>query len=124
MTSRGDWKTQAKTKAAARLRDSRVLLHHKPMLVLAAALACFHPGNGAMLPLTVSLWSARQERFSPVHRHHGRRRASGNDRVGTVRLTGNWFILTFAGLSKLVLGEYTCGIYVNKEGRRARFVAL
>jgi MFS family permease len=29
----------------------RTLLRNKPMLVLAAALACFHLGNGAMLPL-------------------------------------------------------------------------
>ena len=29
----------------------RVLLHKKPMLILATALACFHLGNGAMLPL-------------------------------------------------------------------------
>jgi MFS family permease len=29
----------------------RVLLRNKPMLILAAALACFHLGNGAMLPL-------------------------------------------------------------------------
>ena len=29
----------------------KVLLHNKPMLILAAALACFHLGNGAMLPL-------------------------------------------------------------------------
>ncbi len=29
----------------------RTLLQNKPMLVLAAALACFHLGNGAMLPL-------------------------------------------------------------------------
>ena len=29
----------------------RVLLQSKPLLVLAAALACFHLGNGAMLPL-------------------------------------------------------------------------
>lgn len=29
----------------------RVLLHNKPMLILAASLACFHLGNGAMLPL-------------------------------------------------------------------------
>lgn len=29
----------------------KALLQHKPMLILAAALACFHLGNGAMLPL-------------------------------------------------------------------------
>ena len=29
----------------------RMLLRNKPMLILAAALACFHLGNGAMLPL-------------------------------------------------------------------------
>ena len=29
----------------------RTLLHNKPMLILAASLACFHLGNGAMLPL-------------------------------------------------------------------------
>ena len=29
----------------------RTLLHNRPMLILAAALACFHLGNGAMLPL-------------------------------------------------------------------------
>ena len=29
----------------------RVLLECKPLLILAAALACFHLGNGAMLPL-------------------------------------------------------------------------
>jgi len=29
----------------------KVLLQNKPLLVLAAALACFHLGNGAMLPL-------------------------------------------------------------------------
>lgn len=29
----------------------RVLLRNKPMLILAACLACFHLGNGAMLPL-------------------------------------------------------------------------
>ncbi|WP_404714122.1 MFS transporter [Sphingomonas sp. MMS24-J13] len=29
----------------------RTLLRNKPMLILAAALACFHLGNGAMLPL-------------------------------------------------------------------------
>ena len=29
----------------------KTLLHNKPMLILAAALACFHLGNGAMLPL-------------------------------------------------------------------------
>src|ERR1700753_4124251 len=28
-----------------------VVLHSKPMLSLAACLACFHLGNGAMLPL-------------------------------------------------------------------------
>lgn len=28
-----------------------VLMHNKPMLILAACLACFHLGNGAMLPL-------------------------------------------------------------------------
>jgi hypothetical protein len=29
----------------------KALLRNKPMLILAAALACFHLGNGAMLPL-------------------------------------------------------------------------
>lgn len=29
----------------------KALLHNRPMLILAAALACFHLGNGAMLPL-------------------------------------------------------------------------
>jgi MFS family permease len=36
---------------AGRASGFRVLLECKPLLVLAAALACFHLGNGAMLPL-------------------------------------------------------------------------
>ncbi len=34
-----------------RANGLRVLLQSKPLLILAAALACFHLGNGAMLPL-------------------------------------------------------------------------
>ncbi len=35
----------------AKAEGFKVLLRNKPMLILAAALACFHLGNGAMLPL-------------------------------------------------------------------------
>ncbi len=38
-------------KAGEAASGFRVLLDRKPLLVLAAALACFHLGNGAMLPL-------------------------------------------------------------------------
>ncbi|GEK99200.1 MFS transporter [Acidomonas methanolica NBRC 104435] len=38
-------------KTAARAEGLRPFLHHKPLLVLAASLACFHLGNAAMLPL-------------------------------------------------------------------------
>ncbi len=41
----------SKGKGTGRIGGFRVLLHNKPMLILAAALACFHLGNGAMLPL-------------------------------------------------------------------------
>ena len=34
-----------------RAEGFKALLHNKPLLILAAALACFHLGNGAMLPL-------------------------------------------------------------------------
>ncbi len=37
--------------AASRAEGFAALLRNKPMLILAAALACFHLGNGAMLPL-------------------------------------------------------------------------
>jgi hypothetical protein len=38
-----------------------VLLECKPLLILAAALACFHLGNGAMLPLYgLAVVSAKQ----------------------------------------------------------------
>jgi predicted MFS family arabinose efflux permease len=37
--------------AAAKAGGFRILAESKPLLVLAAALACFHLGNGAMLPL-------------------------------------------------------------------------
>ena len=36
---------------AGKAEGLRALLKNKPMLILAAALACFHLGNGAMLPL-------------------------------------------------------------------------
>jgi MFS family permease len=36
---------------AGRAEGFKALLHNKPMLILAAALAAFHLGNGAMLPL-------------------------------------------------------------------------
>jgi hypothetical protein len=38
-------------KGAGRPSGFQVLLECKPLLILAAALACFHLGNGAMLPL-------------------------------------------------------------------------
>lgn len=37
--------------AAGAAQGFRALLENRPMLILAAALACFHLGNGAMLPL-------------------------------------------------------------------------
>jgi Na+/H+ antiporter NhaD/arsenite permease-like protein len=37
--------------AAGRIRGFRVLAECKPLLILAMALACFHLGNGALLPL-------------------------------------------------------------------------
>ena len=37
--------------ANAKVGGLTVLLECKPLLILAAALACFHLGNGAMLPL-------------------------------------------------------------------------
>jgi MFS family permease len=37
--------------ADAKVSGNTVLLECKPLLILAAALACFHLGNGAMLPL-------------------------------------------------------------------------
>ncbi|MHC9419655.1 MFS transporter [Sphingomonas citri] len=37
--------------AAGAAQGFRALLDNRPMLILAAALACFHLGNGAMLPL-------------------------------------------------------------------------
>lgn len=37
--------------ADGRAEGFRMLLRNRPMLILAAALACFHLGNGAMLPL-------------------------------------------------------------------------
>ncbi len=36
---------------AAQVEGFRTLLRNKPLLILAGALACFHLGNGAMLPL-------------------------------------------------------------------------
>lgn len=36
---------------AGRAEGFRVLMRNKPLLILAACLACFHLGNGAMLPL-------------------------------------------------------------------------
>lgn len=41
----------AKDKKGGQAEGFKVLLRNKPMLILAAALACFHLGNGAMLPL-------------------------------------------------------------------------
>lgn len=38
-------------RGAGRAEGFAALLHTKPLLILAAALACFHLGNGAMLPL-------------------------------------------------------------------------
>ncbi|WP_242095395.1 MFS transporter [Sphingomonas sp. CROZ-RG-20F-R02-07] len=37
--------------AGGKAEGFKVLMRNKPMLILAAALACFHLGNGAMLPL-------------------------------------------------------------------------
>jgi MFS family permease len=37
--------------ASGKAEGFKTLLRNKPMLILAAALACFHLGNGAMLPL-------------------------------------------------------------------------
>jgi hypothetical protein len=42
----------------------RVLLECKPLLLLAAALACFHLGNGAMLP-PMAWRSWRRSRATP-----------------------------------------------------------
>ncbi len=50
---------------------ARVLLENKPLLVIAGALACFHLGNGAMLPLFGMAVAARRE----------------GDAAGTVALT-------------------------------------
>jgi MFS family permease len=38
-------------KEGGKAEEFRTLLRNKPMLILAASLACFHLGNGAMLPL-------------------------------------------------------------------------
>ncbi|WP_158990352.1 MFS transporter [Mucilaginibacter sp. L196] len=43
----------------------KVLLHCKPLLILAAALACFHLGNGAMLPL-YGLAAATKNQGNPI----------------------------------------------------------
>ncbi len=47
LEGKGDGKEDGGDKA----EGLRALLGNKPMLILAAALACFHLGNGAMLPL-------------------------------------------------------------------------
>lgn len=47
LEGKGDGKEDGGGKA----EGLRTLLSNKPMLILAAALACFHLGNGAMLPL-------------------------------------------------------------------------
>lgn len=39
------------TDSTSHAEGFRALLRHRPILILAAALACFHLGNGAMLPL-------------------------------------------------------------------------
>ena len=44
-------KADGDSKNAGQAEGFRALLHNQPMLILAAALACFHLGNGAMLPL-------------------------------------------------------------------------
>jgi MFS family permease len=43
----------------------KILLQCKPLLILAAALACFHLGNGAMLPL-YGLAAATKNQGSPI----------------------------------------------------------
>ena len=43
--------TGDETDQAGKAEGFKVLARNKPMLILAAALACFHLGNGAMLPL-------------------------------------------------------------------------
>ena len=47
----GDGKADDGDAGGGHAEGFRVLLRNKPMLILAAALACFHLGNGAMLPL-------------------------------------------------------------------------
>ncbi|MGN7998620.1 MFS transporter [Sphingomonas sp. 22176] len=42
---------EAEGQAGGQAEGFAALLHTKPLLILAAALACFHLGNGAMLPL-------------------------------------------------------------------------
>ncbi len=44
-------KSDGKEDGGDKAEGLRALLSNKPMLILAAALACFHLGNGAMLPL-------------------------------------------------------------------------
>ncbi|WP_314372356.1 MFS transporter [Sphingomonas paucimobilis] len=44
-------KDGAEDQGGGQAEGFRALLSNKPMLILAAALACFHLGNGAMLPL-------------------------------------------------------------------------
>ena len=59
----------------------RVLVECKPLLVLAAALALFHLGNGAMLPLYGLAVVAKQTgRSGELRRHHDRGRAGRDDR--------------------------------------------
>ncbi|PXA85840.1 MFS transporter [Nostoc sp. 3335mG] len=43
--------TGEESEQAGKAEGFKVLARNKPMLILAAALACFHLGNGAMLPL-------------------------------------------------------------------------
>ncbi|WP_343525777.1 MFS transporter [Sphingomonas sp.] len=47
----GDDQQEGGDQAGGQAEGFRALLSNKPMLILAAALACFHLGNGAMLPL-------------------------------------------------------------------------
>ena len=66
--------------ANAKVGGLTVLLECKPLLILAAALACFHLGNGAMLPLYgLAVVAAQAGRPGRLRRHHHRRGAGVDD---------------------------------------------
>ena len=100
-----------------------VLLECKPLLILAAALACFHLGNGAMLPLYgLAVVSAKQADPAGICRHH-HRRGAGRDDAGLAdrdarrpRSDGYWLVLLISFIALPIRGVIAAFV-IEQVGR-------